>query len=1250
MSAGAELPPELDRLAEEFVRREREGERPTISEYVRQYPEFESGIREVFPLLAVMEGVLPTASESLTRAKPLDAHIESLGEYRLVRVIGRGGMGVVYEAEQEGLGRRVALKVLPPSAMLDPRFLERFRIEAQAAARLQHPHIVPVIGLGEDGGVHYYAMQLIQGRGLDEVLFDDHADAVPGVRRAAGEPGESGARAEHVAGIGLQCAEALAYAHAQGVLHRDVKPSNIMLDGNGEAWITDFGLCRADEAGNLTRAGDLVGTLRYMAPECFQDVYDVQCDVYGLGLTLYEMLSGAPAFEGTNRAELVRKVVHESPPPLRNVVPEIPQDLSIIVHKAMARDRSVRYPTAEALASDLRAFLEGRPISARSPTTLYLLRSAVRRHRPIAITLAVATLLLVAGAVAYMVNTKAKEAQARQEHYAANIAAAETALRDGDLPAAKRLLARAPEEFRDWEWLHLASRLDSGLRTFTSLAPDLARTLAHSPDGRWLAVGGQEAVFLYDQESGARTELDIRYARDMAWSPTSDRIAIGTLRDVVLLGWPGGRELARHPWSDFVHAVRYDRTGERLFVGGGDCRVYVLETENLQKLASVVMPSKVLSLALSPGGRRLAVGRLDGTLSLLNAATLETQWEASVSPRGLLGVTFLGADLVTGCAHDGAVRVLRASSGTLVRVLPHAREVQHVAASPDGRMLAAVERGGRLHLWDPRTGSRLEARTHGREVMTASFRADGLGVVTASLSGTLTEWGVFSNRDPHVLGGHLDGTMTVSIHPNGSMAATGGVGGILRLWDLETGELARAYPGHGGWIVSSAFSPDGQYVASGSRDSAIFIRRVSDGVVTAKLDAHTRTVRALAYTPDSKHILSAGGDGVFCAWDAASGLLLHRVVLSDKRLLALAVSRDGALVAVSGTDAAIRVLDTGSWKLRATLRGHEGSVQVVAFDPKSGTLASGAADQTIRLWDARSGKALRTLSRPNEDLGRHTDVIDSLAFHPGGSRLLSGSRNGGVTVWDWSRGQRLSTLRGHAGWVHELAFSTDGSRLVSCSSDRTARVWDTRFAAARAPAYREARKRRDLARPLVDSLYARTGDLDAVMETIRSDEGIAPDLREGALRLAHRRWCSRPELKKWMWRVLLTQDAGRERLAAARCVALGFVRVSMLRVKQDAEGLLLAGVADYRTKPGTGEYYLRRSIDMLGDRPELRAIAWAFLVMTRAADGRHAEAVDAMRELDTLVESDSSVVTHRLHPLVTVAKAVLARGASKAGG
>jgi len=443
-SSSADRDP-VDRLAEEFAERLRRGERPSLTEYVTKYPQHADEIRELFPALVMMEQLKPAAGDAtgpdLGVPPAPAAHPERLGDYRILREVGRGGMGVVYEAEQVSLGRHVALKVLAGHTLLDAQRLQRFHREARAAARLHHTNIVPVFGVGEADHLHYYVMQFIAGLGLDEVLVELRAQhgkrllpatspagdgeaelTAAAVARSllvsAGEPdgrvghtrpaltppgGDGVSRRpslrppqpfgkspstvdalapaegstlldhgraywQNVARIGAQVAQAVAYAHAQGVLHRDLKPSNLLLDGRGTVWVTDFGLAKVVEEGdNLTQTGDIVGTVRYMAPERFGGRSDGRSDVYSLGLTLYELLALRPAFAAPNRSQLMHQVMHEEPIRPRVLNRSIPRDLETVVLKAIERDPERRYQSAAELAEDLRRFDEDRPILARQP-------------------------------------------------------------------------------------------------------------------------------------------------------------------------------------------------------------------------------------------------------------------------------------------------------------------------------------------------------------------------------------------------------------------------------------------------------------------------------------------------------------------------------------------------------------------------------------------------------------------------------------------------------------------------------------------------------------------------------------------------------------------------------------------------------------------------------------------------------------------------------------------------------------------
>jgi serine/threonine protein kinase len=439
----------LARLADEFADRYRRGERPPLHEYIDRYPDLADDIRELFPAMVEIELAKEDRDQG-DRPAPAAPPLEQLGDFRILREVGRGGMGVVYEAEQLSLGRHVALKVLPQKALLDAKQKRRFEREARAAGRLHHTNIVPVFGVGEHDGLPYYVMQFISGLGLDEVIeelkrlqrpggpeagappqptgpkpsrtglarsmmtgqFEPPGradDAEPALGTGPGHtvsrpptgltrrptpisatdlqpisspasassvvlPGRTGSHAsgtkkstywQSVSRIGVQVAEALEYAHKQGVLHRDVKPSNLLLDTRGTVWVTDFGVAKVEDQPNLTRAGDIVGTLHYLAPEAFEGKTDARSDVYSLGLTLYELLALRPAFAEKDRHRLIKQVTTAEPPRLDRLNPAIPRDLVTIVHKGIDRDPAHRYQTADELAADLQHFADDQPIRAR---------------------------------------------------------------------------------------------------------------------------------------------------------------------------------------------------------------------------------------------------------------------------------------------------------------------------------------------------------------------------------------------------------------------------------------------------------------------------------------------------------------------------------------------------------------------------------------------------------------------------------------------------------------------------------------------------------------------------------------------------------------------------------------------------------------------------------------------------------------------------------------------------------------------
>jgi serine/threonine protein kinase/tetratricopeptide (TPR) repeat protein len=398
----------IDVLAEQFTRQCREGLRPSIEDFAKRYPEQAQTIRELFPSIEAIEQ-LGSHAESEKRFAKDNAffdreQIEQIGDYRIVREVGRGGMGIVYEAIQQSLGRHVAIKLLLQRST-SPKHVQRFEREARTAANLHHTNIVQVFGVGSQDGFHYYVMQLIDGVGLDRVIEELRATRNDDPTQNAGKGFRNihsyASGYDNVAKIGKSVAEALQHAHDHGTLHRDIKPANLLLGGEGSIWVTDFGLAKAMEDTEVSRTGEVIGTLRFMAPEQFAGKPDPRSDIYSLGLTIYELLTLQPAWDEKSRSHLLEKADARG----HRIVPAskhdsgIPRDLDTIVMKACARDPDDRYQTAAALAEDLENFLEGRPIKARPPYSFEVFVKWCRRNPAIAALSGIAALLLTLVAV-----------------------------------------------------------------------------------------------------------------------------------------------------------------------------------------------------------------------------------------------------------------------------------------------------------------------------------------------------------------------------------------------------------------------------------------------------------------------------------------------------------------------------------------------------------------------------------------------------------------------------------------------------------------------------------------------------------------------------------------------------------------------------------------------------------------------------------------------------------------------------------
>ena len=865
----------LEKLAEEFAERFRRGERPSLTEYTDRYPELAEEIRELFPALVEMEQLASVDGQSagarLLAAPDGRLAFEQLGEYRILREIGRGGMGVVYEAVQESLGRRVALKVLPPSALLDPMYRERFRREARAAARLHHTNVVPVFGVGEDHGIHYYAMQFIQGQSLEEVVTEirrlraGKAEPVGGADRSAAETtgevarslltgdfssaprasadkGEdAGSRIEQgqgqcpepdprssppppqshselsgqsetqyfrsIARLGVQVADALDYAHRQGILHRDIKPSNLLLDTQGTVWITDFGLAKAEDTQELTQTGDIVGTLRFMAPERLEGRSDPRSDVYGLGITLYELLTLRRAFEDSNRARLIQRVEHEQPPRPRQLDPLLPRDLETIVLKAIAKEPAERYATAGEMAEDLRRFVGDRPIRARRTPWLERLRQW-RRRNPVVAALSVGLALMalvvtvVSAVAAFRLQHAAEqEGQARREAQEqlcdslfVQAHAGRTSQRPGQrldsLKALERaaklghILGRGPADFAKWR--------DEAVACLA--LPDVR--LEQEWEGHPAGTNG--------------LGFDARFER-YAWSFRDEGIRVRRVHD--------HQEILRLPTllaeSDtrlliprFSPDGRFLAVWYYLWASKHPLQIWALRpgvSDPVLALDDTTAPE------FSPDSRTVAVGLPGPAVGLFDVATgREIRRLALDCTPERLAFHPQGRVLAISSTKEKQVQVRELESGRLVHALPHPDGVGPVTWDPVGRLLATGCESGRIYLWDGTSGARrgvVEGHLWGVDDL--AFDQHGDWLASFSWDMTLRLWDVATLKPLW----KLENIRVVGFRREDPLQAAGISGGQVQLWTCvpSTEFYTLRGPAHNVWGLLSV-SPDGGYL------------------------------------------------------------------------------------------------------------------------------------------------------------------------------------------------------------------------------------------------------------------------------------------------------------------------------------------------------------------------------------------------------------------------------------------------------
>jgi WD40 repeat protein/serine/threonine protein kinase len=1106
VSGAALEDPRVIRAVREYLAALEAGERPDRGAFEARYPELAPAlagclealefVRSAASSLAPVLGREPAAALAATTELQPDL---PLGDYRIVREIGRGGMGVVYEAVQVSLGRRVALKVLPVEAARDAKLRARFQRESRAAAQLHHSNIVPVFEVGQEGNASFYAMQYIQGQSLDlviqelrqlrassgEMVCQDGGAAAGAVARslltgqfepapaldatidAPLELGEAATGAcpagttaapvalpgsselssvatdyrrycRQVARIGLQVAEALAYAHGRGIVHRDIKPSNLLLDSVGLVWVSDFGLAKTQEQA-LTETGDVVGTLRYMAPERFGGECDARADVYALGLTLYELLLLRPAFDAPDRLHLIDQIGHQEPARPRGIDPRIPRDLETILMKAIEKEPRRRYASAEVMAEDLRRFLADEPIRARRLGPLERLGRWGRRN-PLVAGLSAAVVLVTAlgfaGVFGQMQVARANAVQAHQERdevralnhrlqrtlYAAHMNLAKQAWDAADIERVVELLEehgpKAGEpDLRGFEWRYLYRLCHADLLTLKGLTGRVSR-VAYSPDGKRLAgAGGDRTVKVWDAQTGQELLTLKDEGGGVAFSPDGKRLVTG--RKV----WDTqtGRELLTLKGG---HGVTFSPDSKRLAGAGGEPgkpgEVKVWDAQTGQELLSLQgHTGQVNSVTFSPDGKRLASA--DNYPDYLVKV-----WDAQT-----------GQEL---CSIKGGG--------------------WDVAYSPDGKRLASNSGDMTVKVWDAQTGQELlTCKGHTGQVNSIVFSPDGKRLASTSGDRTVKVWDAQTGQELFTFKKHTGVPWKVVFSPDGTRLASGTWDGTVKVWDATTSQEARTFRGPTGSVRSVAFSPDAKRLASGSNTwddtkkayvpGEVKVWEAQTGQELRSCQGHTGEVTSVVFSPDGKRLASAAADKTVKVWEAQTGQELRTCQGHTGIVSMVAFSADGKRLASASEDKTVKVWDAQTGQEIVAFKGHTGLVQSVAFSPDGKRLASAAGEQRpagrggegeVKVWDAQTGQEILTW-KVNLSPGR-----PHVAFSPDGKRLASTSSL--LKVWDAQTGQELLSLKGHTGHISSVVFSPDGKRLASSSGSVANRqggevkVWD----------------------------------------------------------------------------------------------------------------------------------------------------------------------------------------------------------------
>ncbi|MFZ2875096.1 MAG: protein kinase [Phycisphaerales bacterium] len=1049
----------------------------------------EALVRELLGFHAQGEGVLDKP-ELLTKGVPFfrrDLAEETLpagtrlGEYVIEKLIGTGGMGSVYLATQDRPRRTVALKVIR-RGVATAAMIRRFEHEAEVLGRLQHPGIAQIYEAGAaavDPGEYpqpYIAMEFIDGESLSA----------------------------HSKSHGLSCTQklelmarvcdAVQHAHQRGVIHRDLKPGNILVDRAGQPKILDFGVARAADADLRvvtlqTSVGQLIGTLPYMSPEqvlADPSEVDTRSDVYALGVMLYELLTGKLPLDVGSRPipEAARLIREETPSRLSSVSREYRGDVETIVAKAMDKQKRRRYQSAAELAGDIRLHLRGMPISAKQDSAWYVLVKQAQRHRVVAGVGAALLASLLAFTVYASVQAGRFQRLARSESLAKSAA-------EGAGEVAAREAARANEQAERLNDQLYASNIERGrllglagnlvqaedilwrgflarpfnargrwalwefyerhpCRWSRSAFPAGASLVCVSPTGEIAVASETGEIAIYEPARGdeirrwiadTRLPLAMRFSADGRSLVVVKRTAVVSTFDLATVAdpTPPPKDVPiPSPTGGIAFGLSRDGTRFALWKRGGELIIMRTSDGSVTQTLRDDAADQASCLAFSDAGDLLAIGTAAGVLKVMKLATGETVRMWTTEPGSLIGLDFSDDGSLVAAGHRSRfVRVMRVSDGEVVGTFrSELAASRYVEFSPDGRTLMGSDVGATC-IWDIRDGRLTrEIAMHRGGGAEAAWTRDGNGLVSTGRDGMLRMWEPTSVPGTRDFEGHTSWVFGAATSPvDGTLASVGGEGAV-RFWNRDGSSL-------GELKVSMArirvllFTPDGSRMFAGGADGKVHVIDPVARTELASFDGPNKAeVSSLTLTPDGSRLVVGGYTHVIAIHRTAdlsleTTLTLPRTAGAVRSLL---ITRDGKTMYTDGCGPEVCVFDLPSLTLRERLTG-PAVLRNLSLSEDTGRLAAGMDDGRISLWDIKTGQFLATLDG-------HSTGVWAVAFSPTGRVLASGSDDSTVKLWDPASGAVLVSLAPGRGEVPFVSFSPDGHMLIASFQNRTFRTWD----------------------------------------------------------------------------------------------------------------------------------------------------------------------------------------------------------------